>query len=68
MAEHEHEWQAHGLVREAASSRSPCSTLDDVLWDKVIAIQSCACGKVKRTHVANENQRRRGDDLRRSRR
>lgn len=68
VAEHVHEWQAHGLVREGQEQRSPCSTWDDVLYDAVYAVQSCACGKVKRTLAANENVRRRGDDLRKSRR
>lgn len=68
MDEHEHVWQAHGLVREQRESRSPCSRLDDVLYIDVFAVQSCGCGKVKRTRVAQENVRRRGDDLRRSRR
>lgn len=63
---HAHEWQAHGLVREGKEQCSPCSRLDDVLYTAVYAVQSCACGKVKRTHVANENVRRRGDDLRRA--
>ena len=66
-AAHVHEWQAHGLVRVAMESRSPCSRLDDVLYDKAIAVQSCACGEIKRTHVANENVRRRGDELRKRR-
>lgn len=65
---HDHEWQAHGLVREAREARSPCSRWDDVLYDAVYAVQSCACGKVQKTHVSNERQRRRGDDLRKSRR
>lgn len=64
--EHVHEWQAHGLVRVRKEQRSPCSTWDDVLYDAAYAVQSCACGKVKRTHVANENVRRRGDDLRKA--
>lgn len=67
-AEHVHEWQAHGLVREQKEARSPCSTWDDVLYTDVFAVQSCGCGKVKRTRVARENVRRRGDDLRKSRR
>lgn len=66
MTDHDHEWQAHGLVREQRSTRSPYSTLDDRLYDAVYAIQSCACGKVQRTHVANENVRLRGDDMRKS--
>lgn len=66
-AEHVHEWQAHGLVREQKEQRSPCSRLDDVLYDAVYAVQSCSCGKVKRSLAANENVRRRGDDLRRER-
>lgn len=65
---HVHSWQPHGTVRENHMSRSPCSTWDDVLWVGVYALQSCACGKVKKTHVANENERRRGDDLRRNQR
>jgi hypothetical protein len=66
---HTHEWQAHGLVRVNKESCSPCcSRWDDVLYQAVYAVQSCSCGKVKRTHVANENQRRRGDDLRRGQR
>jgi len=64
--EHVHEWQAHGLVREGKERCSPCSTWDDVLYDAVYAVQSCGCGEVKRTHVANENVRRRGDDRRRA--
>lgn len=66
--DHVHDWQAHGLVREGRERRSPCSTLDDLLYDMVYAVQSCSCGEVKRTHVANENVRRRGDDLRKARR
>lgn len=65
---HRHEWQAHGLVREQMESRSPCSRLDDVLYTDVFAVQSCGCGKVKRTLAGRENVRRRGDDLRRGRR
>lgn len=64
--EHVHEWQAHGLVREGKVSPSPCSRLDDVLYTAVYAVQSCACGKVTKTQVANENVRRRGDDLRKA--
>lgn len=67
-AQHVHEWQAHGLVREQRERCSPCSRLDDVLYDAVYAVQSCTCGRVKRTLVANEKVRRRGDDLRKSRR
>lgn len=67
-AVHEHQWQAQGLVREQRESCSPCSVWDDVLSIAVISVQTCACGKVKRTHVANENVRRRGDDLRRGQR
>lgn len=59
-----HEWQAHGLVHEQKEARSPCSRWDYVLWTAVYAVQSCRCGKVKRTLVANQNERRRGDDLR----
>lgn len=65
---HVHEWQANGLVREQRERCSPCSTWDDVLYDAVLAVQSCACGKVRKVHTANENVRRRGDDLRRTRR
>ena len=65
MDEHTHEWQAHGLVREGRSDCSPVSRLDDVLYDAVFAVQSCSCGKIKRTHVANENARTRLDDERR---
>jgi hypothetical protein len=64
--EHVHEWQAHGLARENKVLPSPCSTWDDTLYTAVYAVQSCACGAVKRTLAARENQRRRGDDLRRT--
>lgn len=65
---HVHAWQPQGLIREQRESCSPCSTWDDVLWTQVIAVQSCACGKVRRVDAGTENMRRRGDDLRRSRR
>lgn len=68
VGEHQHEWQAHGLVREQREQSSPCSRLDDVLYTVVFAVQSCGCGKVKRTNVGHENVRRRGDDFRKARR
>ncbi len=65
--EHVHRWQPNGLVRERRESCSPCSRLDDVLYDAVFSITVCECGATRKKHVANENSRRRGDDLRRQR-
>ncbi len=54
---HEHHWQAHGLVTDREVSRSPVSRMDDSYRELQFAIQSCACGEVRRTLVA------RGDAL-----
>lgn len=64
---HEHNWQPNGLVRTNGCNPSPCSRLDDMLYVKVSSILVCECGEHKAKHVANENIRRRGDDLRRGR-
>lgn len=64
--EHEHKWQPNGLVRTNGCNPSPCSRLDDVIYTKVHSILVCECGAHSSKHVANENVRRRGDDLRKA--
>jgi len=61
---HKHKWQPNGLVRTDGCNPSPVSRWDDTLYIKVHSILVCECGEHKSKHVANENIRRRGDDLR----
>lgn len=49
---HVHEWQANGTATEERYMASPVSTMDDQVQTVVYAIQSCVCGKVKRTAVS----------------
>lgn len=56
---HQHTWQPNGTVDVDKVYSSPVSTWDDQLYTATYAVQSCACGEVKRTHVGNKNVRTR---------
>lgn len=64
---HEHEWTNGPTMRQSEVSYSPCSTADDHLWDWIVQVQTCGCGKTRRLVLGYENRRRRGDDARRAR-
>jgi hypothetical protein len=66
VSDHEHRWQPNGLVRTNGCTPSPCSRWDDMIYTRVHSILICECGAHTSKHVANENVRRRGDDLRRA--
>jgi hypothetical protein len=62
---HAHEWQANGTVENDRISHSPVSMWDDVLYTDVLAVQSCACGEVKKVPVGRRNVRTRHEEYQR---
>lgn len=68
---HVHKWDVFisgDLIREEGLiSKSPCSEMDDIIGTKVIQLQGCKCGAVRRALVGIEKERFRGDDWRRAR-
>lgn len=66
MSDHEHKWMNATTMRQARVSASPCSRMDDHLWDDVIQVQTCECGETRKLLLGYENRRRRGDDMRRA--
>lgn len=63
---HEHEWRDGAVTRQEEVSCSPCSRMDDHIWEWVIQHQTCTCGATRRLVLGYENRRRRGDDYRRA--
>lgn len=49
---HVHAWQPVGIVSEQEIARSPVSHTDDQTRTVEIAVQSCACGQLRRTLVS----------------
>lgn len=49
--EHVHQWQPNGITKQREVAYSPVSALDHRVRTVEYAVQSCSCGKVKRTAV-----------------
>lgn len=64
--QHKHRWTNGAVLTQERVSASPCSTWDDHIWEDIIQVQNCECGATRRLLLGFQNQRRRGDDLRRA--
>lgn len=64
MTEHQHEWTNGAITEQEEVSHSPCSSMDDHLWDWIIQHQHCVCGESRQLVLGYKNRRRRGDDYR----
>lgn len=58
QAEHVHQWQPNGVTKQDEIAYSPVSANDHRVRTVEYAVQSCSCGKVKRTVVGAGRWRR----------
>jgi hypothetical protein len=58
--EHTHKWQPNGTTEEAEVSKSPRSSLDDVLYTAVYSVALCECGETRKSLVSVKDQQFRG--------
>jgi hypothetical protein len=53
-----HLWRDVDTIRTEVEERSPVSHLDCYCYTRVVLVQSCGCGALRRVELGRENERR----------